>query len=210
MDEEAELGKYGSLHDAELDAAFLQSNGIAARVDGGGGAGGGTSMIAGMTGAPLNALVAVRVWVPKPRLSKARRLLAELRKADKARPTFRVPSDRRWLFAAVTGALGVVGARFVVSDPSAAFMAGAVGFFAGAFLGWFGGKQFRSYNCSSSDCGTTLKQDDKACPKCLRRVVGEIHHADDRLEAEERWESEQRRKTPYRKARKSDEELDET
>lgn len=51
--------------------------------------------------------------------------------------------------------------------------------------GWYGRKR-RADRCSDPRCGARIALSAETCPRCGGRVMGELEHEDDRLEAEEK------------------------
>lgn len=102
------------------------------------------------------------------------------------RPTFRVWQSP-WLGYAIGGALlgvagGAVAAVKTGMDLLLPVLVGATT--AGGFLF---GRSRSGFVCTDPDCRSPLTPADARCPGCRRPVVGELKHADERLEAEEAW-----------------------
>lgn len=107
----------------------------------------------------------------------------DLTRSNLGRPVFRVPGGSR---AAEHGFYGALASIPVVllGAPFVALGVGVAGIVAGAVYG----KRFKRFRCAS--CGTFMARDATECSHCGGRVAGNIRRADDRLDAEEALERE--------------------
>jgi len=126
-------------------------------------------------------------YEPMPQEEEATALVAH---APYPYPVFRVPCDESLRFFMIGASLGFAGG-FMVGALLKNLLPIMVGFVLGMGAGHLYGKSRRFFLCSDPDCRTRL-QDEERCPGCGRLVAGTIVRFDQRLEAEERWEEEQR------------------
>jgi hypothetical protein len=133
--------------------------------------------------------------VPRPVSTQAER---DLHKFNAGYPTFRVPDRRYWPVALGVGA-GIFG--FLAPHPT---IVGPITMLAGAIAGRMFVRQH--YVCADTSCGRLMPTLVSECPGCGGMIVGTIQHANDRLDALEEWEREQKAAGNLRDEDESDEE----
>lgn len=107
---------------------------------------------------------------------------------NEGKPVFRIERNASLRLAKLLGLpillLGGLLSRgsFGIELPMNIVMPSAI---AVALLGLGIGSFFTDRRCSEPKCGRALKVDDEVCPLCGGTVMGVIHHADERLGAEE-------------------------
>ena len=126
------------------------------------------------------------------------------RRPNKGQRVFRVVRVRGFFMAAVLGTIGAVMSAFAGDN-----VVTAIGACAAATVGWWLGRRMHADYCSDPACEANLPLDARVCPGCGGKIAGSIHHPKERLEALERLEESEARKSPKKVAQQSEpDELD--